>query len=218
MRTSGSHMPARAATSLRADAARNREQLLKAARAAFTEHGPDVPLIDVARRAGVGTATLYRRFPTREALLAAVVEEHTAECARRAAAALAHPEPWTAFCELVEYLARTQVEDRLFTLTVLGQSAATAPVESSRRAVERDLAILATRAQEAGELREDFDPTDITMLLLGVAGITDAMPGAERGAVAGRLTAYVLESFRARPERGPLPAPAALDLRLLYTR
>jgi AcrR family transcriptional regulator len=218
MRTSGSHLPARAASTLRADAARNREQLLRAARAAFTEHGPDVPLVDVARRAGVGTATLYRRFPTREALLAAVVEEHLAECAARAAAALAHPDPWPAFCELVEHLARTQVEERLFTLTVLGQSAATASVDAARRAMERDLVVLADRAKAAGELRADFDPTDITMLLLGVAGITDAMPGPERGPVARRLTAYLLESFRATPAREELPPPSALDLRLLWSR
>src|SRR4051794_5050937 len=103
-------LPASSPT-LRADAAANRRRLVGAAPAVFAERGLDAPPDENARRAGVGNATLYRRFPTRDALLAAAFEERLAEYARAAAAALRAPDPWTGFCGYVERACAMQAAD-----------------------------------------------------------------------------------------------------------
>src|SRR5450759_3121061 len=83
---------------LRVDAERNRARIVEAAQAAFAEHGLDVPLEDVAEGAGVGIATLYRRFPTRDDLIAACFERRLADYARQAEEALEAPDGWSGFC------------------------------------------------------------------------------------------------------------------------
>src|SRR5450759_1492763 len=93
--------PGDAARPLRVDAERNRGRIVEAAQAAFAERGLNVPLEDVAARAGVGIATLYRRFPTREDLIAACFERRLAEYARAADEALEAPEAWPGFCAYV---------------------------------------------------------------------------------------------------------------------
>src|ERR1044072_205262 len=79
---------------LRADALRNRRRILEAARVVFAEHGIDAPMATVARRAGVGVATLYRRFPTRDALVRAAFGHQMDTCGRALTEALADPDPW----------------------------------------------------------------------------------------------------------------------------
>src|SRR5450756_2928067 len=96
---------------LRVDAARNRGRIVEAAQAAFAERGLDVPLEDVAGRAGVGIATLYRRFPTREDLIATCFERRVAEYARAADEALEAPEAWPGFCAYVERICAMQAAD-----------------------------------------------------------------------------------------------------------
>jgi len=91
------------ATRLRADAERNRAALLAAAREIFGEHGLDASLDEIARRAGVGNATLYRRFPTRRDLIAEVFAGQMTEYVELAEHALREPDPWAAF---VGYLTR----------------------------------------------------------------------------------------------------------------
>src|SRR6478735_2621333 len=97
--------------SLRADAAKNRRRIVDAARAVYAERGIDASLDEIARRAGVGNATLYRRFPTRDALLAAAFEERLTEYARAAAAALRAPDPWTGFSGYVARACAMQAAD-----------------------------------------------------------------------------------------------------------
>src|SRR6185503_11182198 len=97
---------------LRVDAARNRGRIVEAAQAAFAERGLEVPLEDVAGRAGVGIATLYRRFPTRDDLIAACFERRVAEYARAAEEALKAPDPWAGFCAYVEHICAMQAADR----------------------------------------------------------------------------------------------------------
>src|SRR5437763_11048684 len=93
--SSPSDRPADADAALRVDAARNRTAVVEAARAVFAERGLDVPLEEIAQRAGVGIATLYRRFPTREALIAASFEPLMAAYAQAVAEALQAPDAWT---------------------------------------------------------------------------------------------------------------------------
>src|SRR5690242_18254064 len=88
---------------LRADAARNRSQIVEAARDLFRTRGIDVPLSTVARRAGVGVATLFRRFPTREALVNEVFAEQIVRCEAVLEEAVAEPDPWCGFRRLVEF-------------------------------------------------------------------------------------------------------------------
>src|SRR5512132_3777585 len=86
---------------LRADARRNRERILKAAGAVFADRGIDAQMDDVARRAKVGVGTVYRHFPTKEALLEALVRNRFAEIAAIAEDALRHEDGWDGFCELI---------------------------------------------------------------------------------------------------------------------
>jgi AcrR family transcriptional regulator len=161
-----------AAGRLRADAERNRAALLAAARQVFGEQGLDASLDEIARRAGVGNATLYRRFPTRADLIAAVFAEHRATQLELAERALRHGDPWAAFAGYVTGLCEMQAADRglaeiLVTVTFddderLGRMRAL----SYRRA-----AMVIRRARAAGVLRPDFRLPDLALLLMANAGV-----------------------------------------------
>src|SRR5829696_5455453 len=97
---------------LRADAARNREAIVEAARAVFAEQGLNAPLDEIAKRAGTGNATLYRRFPTRSDLVAAVFADRMVEHRNAVETALADPDPWEGFAAYVRAAAAMQSRDR----------------------------------------------------------------------------------------------------------
>ena len=118
-RSSGTGRAARPSrTALRVDAERNRARLIEAARTVFAESGLDAPLEDIAERANVGIATLYRRFPTREELIAATYEAQLAVFAQTVEDALHVPDPWAGFSGCVERLCAMQAENRGFTTLV----------------------------------------------------------------------------------------------------
>src|SRR5947199_8144304 len=96
---------------LRADAARNREAIVEAARAVFAEQGVDAPLDEIAKRAGTGNATLYRRFPTRGDLIAAVFADRMADHVTAVDAALAYEDPWEGFASYVRTVTAMQAHD-----------------------------------------------------------------------------------------------------------
>src|SRR5690242_766261 len=132
---------------LRADARRNQERLLVAARAVFAERGIDAPMATVARRAGVGVATLYRRFPNRDALVRAAFAQQMATCTRVFVEALADPDPWRGFRRLVEAVCELQREERGFPAAFLAAfpDDAAAHVEL-RGSADRGLTELVRRA------------------------------------------------------------------------
>src|SRR5215212_7993468 len=99
---------------LRADAERNRERILAAARDVFAERGLDAPLEAIARRAGVGQATLYRRFATRQDLLVAAFGPKLAAYTEATERALQDPDPWRGFCDYLTVIAGMQRDDRGF--------------------------------------------------------------------------------------------------------
>ncbi len=105
-------LPARAG--LRADARRNRERIIAAAQEVFAQRGLDVPVEDIARHAGVGVATVYRRFPTRADLIAGAFEAKMAAYADAVAQALADPDPWAGFCSFIGQVCAMQAADRGF--------------------------------------------------------------------------------------------------------
>jgi AcrR family transcriptional regulator len=187
------------------DAERNRTQIVEAARAAFAERGIDVPMHDIARQAGVGVGTLYRRFPTRGALIAGVFEEKMRTYAEGVETALADPDPWAGFCGYVERLCLMQSTDRGFS-EVLTLAFPTAKVfEAARRRAYSGFKNLIARAKASGSLRQDFAPEDLIMLLVANAGVLAATSDAAPR-MSPRLVAYLLEAFAA-PSHSELPAP-----------
>ncbi|MGW0863366.1 TetR/AcrR family transcriptional regulator [Streptomyces sp. NPDC002611] len=199
---------------LRADARRNRERVLAAARAVFAEHGIDAPMATVARRAGVGVATLYRHFPTRDALVRGAFAQQMDTCVRALTEALAAPDPWQGFQQLIETVCALQREERGFPAAFLAAFPDSMSEHAqSRRRAERDFTTLVRRAQASGALRADFHPSDLAVVLLAHCGLVTALPG--DGAASRRLVAYLLQSFRADTADEPLPPPTALTLRSL---
>jgi AcrR family transcriptional regulator len=161
---------------MRSDARRNYEKLLAAGRAAFTEEGSSASLEEIARRAGVGIGTLYRHFPTRQALLEAVyVEEVDALC--RSAADLADEEPWVALRawlhRFVEYVnTKEALSEELF--AYIGRDS-----DVFRRCHTLFYGAgepLLQRAQEAGLVRTDTDITDVVRMVVGIAKMPSAPP------------------------------------------
>ncbi|NBE96069.1 TetR/AcrR family transcriptional regulator [Nonomuraea sp. KC401] len=210
------------AAGLRADALHNRNRILEAAREAFGARGLDVPMAAIARRAGVGVATLYRRFPTRESLVEEVFADELNVCSSAIDDALADADPWRGFCTVIEQVTTMQVVERGFSAALLTRFTAEGTVEGTeegtvegaedvRARSEQRLAELVRRAKAAGRLRADFDRSDLTLLLMAngglAAGSTEVRLAASR-----RHVAYLLEAFRAdrTAPAGPLPPPAPL--------
>jgi AcrR family transcriptional regulator len=178
---------------LRADAKRNRELLLAAARAAFTENGSDASLEDIARRAEVGVGTLYRHFPTRQALLESVyVEEVEALC--QSAEDLSDESSWDAltlwFHRFVDYVAtkRALVDEMMATV---GKDAAV--FRTCHDAIFTAGEPLLERAKQDGAVRADVEFIDVIRLVSGVTMIKNASPDDVR-----RVLSMALDGLRYR--------------------
>ncbi|GAA2574886.1 TetR/AcrR family transcriptional regulator [Streptomyces lienomycini] len=214
-----SHQPADHAAeapppdALRADARRNRERVLEAAREVFAAQGVDAPMSAVARRAGVGVATLYRRFPTRSALVTAAFEDQLAVCATAFEEAMADPSPGHGLYTLLERVCTTLVTDRGFETVFMADFPEALDYDRERACAEEGLSHLIRRARDAGQLREDFAPADVPLLLLAVGGLAGQPPETALPA-ARRLLTYLFQSFQAHPpsQPGPLPPAPPLDL------
>jgi len=184
--------PARAP---RADAKRNRERLLVAAKQAFAEVGPDVGLDEIARRTGVGIGTLYRHFPNRDAIVEAVYRREVQQLADAAARLLGSLPPGAALHEwmllFVDYIATKKV-----IASALGSIAGGASelYASSWVRIKDAMALLVARAAASGDIRDDTDPDDLQRALVGFA-YGNAGPGWE--ASARRLIAILIDGLRA---------------------
>jgi AcrR family transcriptional regulator len=188
---------------LRADARRNRERVLKAARVVFAERGRDAQIDDIARRAKVGVGTVYRHFPTKEALIEALVLDAFGAITAVARAALAVEDPWEAFEHVMWRGAEIMASDRALTEVMAsepGVSEAAAPLQAELAGVTKELM---RRARASGQLRPDAMVDDIPMLMCGIGGATKkhhACPDAWR-----RHLAIVLDGLRAPAASAPLP-------------
>lgn len=188
----------------RADAARNRQRVLTAAAEVFAESGIDVPMSEVARRAGVGIATLIRNFPAREDLIAATFGPAMTAYADAATTAAADPDPWRAFRGFVEHVCRIPQRDRGLGQVLTTMFPGVPALEAERQRGLREFIRLVRRAKAAGSLRRDFTPHDLPLIMLATAGV--ARPGNPALATgADRLIGYFLQSC-ATPA-GPLPGP-----------
>ncbi len=197
--------PARSSRPLRADAARNRERIVEAAVADFAEHGLEVPLEDVAQHAGVGIATLYRRFPSRDDLVAACFERRLAEYAQAAEDALGAANGWAGFRAYVERICAMQAADRGLTDVLTRTFPRAKALEAHRRRGFAHLVRLIERAQVEGALRPDVTTEDIALLLMANAGVVqgagDAAPNAWR-----RFVGLYLDGLGSKGAT-PLPPP-----------
>jgi AcrR family transcriptional regulator len=196
---------------LRSDARDNRGRILAVARAAFAAEGLDVPIREIARRAEVGVATVYRRFPTKEALLAEAFAEQMAMCSAVVEEGMAAADPWRGFCLVIEKLMAVHALDRGFSRAFTSALPEAVAFSEDR---DRTLALLLTlirRAKEAGDLRADFVLEDIVLALMANDGIR-AESRAMKVAASRRFAALMIQSFRANPVPAPLPPAVRLPL------
>ena len=178
----------------RADARRNYEKLVAVAREVFAEHGTAATLDDIARRAQVGPATLYRHFPTRQHLLEAVYLEEV-EALSRSAEDLAGLPPWDALVQWLHEFLRYAATKRALAQEMLTTIDRDAEVfQASRAAIRTAGDALLKRAQDAGAARPDATFMDIGRLLGGVAAIHGAEPGEVE-----RIFDIVLDGLRYQP-------------------
>jgi AcrR family transcriptional regulator len=156
----------------RADAQRNRERILEIAKAAFTRSGANISLDDVAKQAGIGAGTLYRHFPTRDALLEAVYRtevEKLAAAERELAAKLPPIVALRAWMLLfVDYIAAKQIIAPALNTLVGGPSKL---FEASGAQIKGAIHALVERAIESGDIRPDLDPLDLLRALVGVSNV-----------------------------------------------
>jgi AcrR family transcriptional regulator len=164
---------------LRADARRNRERILQSARAAFAESGADAQIDDVARHAGVGVGTVYRHFPTKQALLAELVRQTFRLFTEWARAALeAGGEPFALIEGLLRRIAETAAGDagvQYALASSAGQAQTEAPAEQDELIAV--IAELIERARRAGTIRPGIEAIDIAMLICGVVSVMGPRPG-----------------------------------------
>lgn len=160
---------------LRADAARNLDRILAAARAVFAELGPEAQIDDVARRAGVGVGTVYRRFATKELLLRAVIDRRMIELDEVAARAVHADDPLDGIAALVRALVESALQDRLLVATMMEQPPPSGPGPSQKLATVLDR--LVERGRNAGLIRADITAAHlqplITGLIIGVVHLGD---------------------------------------------
>jgi AcrR family transcriptional regulator len=156
----------------RADAARNRERILEIAKKAFTRLGVNISLDDVAKQAGIGAGTLYRHFPTRDALLEAVYRtevEKLAAAERELAKRLPPVEALQAWMLLfVDYIETKQIIAPALNTLVGGPSKL---YDSSGALIKGAINSLVARAIESGDIRSDLDPLDLLRALIGVSNV-----------------------------------------------
>jgi AcrR family transcriptional regulator len=148
----------------RSDARRNREKLVAAARELLATEGVDVPMREVARRAGVGVGTIYRHFPVREDLIDAVLADAFDDFVATAKAALEEPDPWRGFTGFVEQALVLHAGNRGVKDVIETHSHGRRRAASMRRRIRPLVAELVARAQADGSLRADFTPQDVSLL------------------------------------------------------
>ena len=182
--------PARPGRPLRADARRNRDKVLRAAREAFADTGYDVPLDEIAARAGVGPGTVYRHFPSKEALFAAVTAARVSDLVEQARAGAAAGDPGAAF---FAFLGRLRAE-----AAVKRDLPEAISVDGGLRDSMQDaLGVLLDRAQAAGAVRPDVRTGDLIILLKGlIRSVQETPPGAAGDAQRERLFAVLTDGLR----------------------
>ncbi|RDI50145.1 TetR/AcrR family transcriptional regulator [Nocardia mexicana] len=204
-------MTARLPRNPRSDAQDNHDRILDAAHAVFVADGLDVPIREIARRAEVGPATVYRHFPTKERLVAGVFTEQLRAWRSSIDEGLANPDPWNGFCVAVEKLCQLQARDRGFTAAVKSTFPHAMDFAALRTSSPTAAAELIHRAKEAGRLRPDIVLDDLTLMIMANNGI-HARTSTARLAGSRRFAALMIRSFQASPLPSAPQPPTAEHL------
>jgi AcrR family transcriptional regulator len=194
---------------LRADAERNRRRVLDAAQAAFGERGLDVGVAEIAERAGVGRGTLFRNFPTKDDLIAAIVVERMHEAAVSGRQLLDAEDPGEAVFEFLEEVVGRQQIDRALFDAVGDNWLANEEIRAAHAEVIGALDQLLGRAQQAGAARQDVGAMDVLLLLKGVCESSNAFAHLEPGVIPRQLDlvrAAIGAGGAVRPLRGRAPS------------
>jgi AcrR family transcriptional regulator len=190
---SSSESPRPAGRQLRADARRNRDRIRDSAAEVFAEQGIDAPMDDIARRAGVGVGTIYRHFPTKEALFEAIVSHRVDELGDEAEALADTEDPGAAFFDYLTRMTERGLTNRALIATMTetpGFDLAVLRTRSDRMMAA--LSHLLARAQEASAVRADVDAADVKALMLGCHAVERQRPSG------GRLAAVIFDGLRPR--------------------
>ncbi len=166
---------------LRADAERNRRRLVDAAEELFCERGLEVGVGEIAEHAGVGRGTLFRNFPSKEHLIAAIVSERMGEAVNRGRQLLDAEDPGQALFEFLEEMAGRQQLDRALFEAVADTFLANPDIRSAYEELIGVLDALLVRAQQAGAVREDIGALDVLMLIKGVCQAASAFAQVDPG-------------------------------------
>ncbi|MFF3505362.1 TetR/AcrR family transcriptional regulator [Streptomyces sp. NPDC003247] len=203
---------------LRADAERNRRRIIAAAQEVFAERGLEVTLDDIARHAGVGVGTAYRRFANRQELIEAVFDDAVQHLNGLAEAALAHEDPWEGVVQLFQTAGQDFARDRGLRQILLESTHGKARATALRERLTPAVDAVITRAQQAGQLRGDIEPTDFPLVQLMLGAIAqhtrDIAPDLWQ-----RYLMLILDGLR--HDRGhptPLPHPALSGTEFDQTR
>ncbi|RCK71219.1 TetR/AcrR family transcriptional regulator [Desertihabitans brevis] len=189
----------------RRDAQRNRTNLLGAARAAFVRDGLDASAAAIARAAGVGTATLYRHFPTRSDLVDAVFGEEVRHCLALCEEATAAPDPWRGLTRALEAVVALELASPGFAGTLLAERRSTPLLESFDREVRRGFVTLAARLRNEGAARADLTGADLLMVLTAVRAIVLT----DRATATRSATRFIAIATAGLREARPAPRTAA---------
>jgi AcrR family transcriptional regulator len=181
---------------------------MDAARELFAQRGLDVTLNEIAKYAGVGVGTVYRRFPDRDALIDALFEERVEELVAISRAGLEDPDPWSGLITTIARLLEVQETDRALKELMLSSGPAHERVGHVRERMSPIVAELIARAREAGALRADVVPRDFPLLQIMLGAVIDvsrdSAPGLWR-----RYLEIMAQGMRAEPESPPPPLSVA---------
>ena len=187
---------------LRRDAELNRRRIIAAAREVFRDQGVGATLNDVARHAGVGVGTVYRRFPDKEQLVDALFDDMVETVDRHTRAALEEPDAWVGLTVALEKVCEVQAMDRGLREVMLGTGRGPQRQAQMRDRIAPLIGRLVARAKEQGALRPDVVAPDFPALQLMLGAVTEHVGQPELWR---RYLALLIDGMRARPDLSPLP-------------
>jgi AcrR family transcriptional regulator len=200
---------------LRKDAERNRQRILRAAAEVFTSRGLQATLDDVARQAGVGVGTVYRRFPDKDALVEALFEERIGEVAALAEKALADPDSWTGLVTFLHDSCELMAGDHGLREIIMFANYGRNRVERGKARMQPLVTALVQRAQRDGNLRADLQPTDVLFLEFMLTSAA-SYAGQVKPEIWRRYLVLLTDALRpSREGATPLPMPALVPGEML---
>lgn len=204
---------------LRRDAERNRQRILAAAADLFTERGLDATLDDVARAAGVGIGTVYRRFPDKETLVSELFRDRIDALVTVAEQACAVPDPWQGLVTFIEFVAAAMAGDSGLRQLMMFGTYDRDQVCYARDRMRPVISRLVERAQASGDLRPDFSATDVKMIAFMLGSIAE-YAASVAPEIWRRYLVMLIDGLR--PARNgitelPVPAPSVTELGRLMT-